>query len=232
MSTSGNTSWELTRDDIIKTALRKIGVLAEGQTPSIEQTTNAALALNSLVSLFETKGMPLWKRTTQVITPILGQADYTITNAVKVAQVILTFVTSGTQYDLIEKSLYDFNNLPQGDLNPGTAVHYTYQPGIENGTLSLWPTPDAGMVAGNRVEVVKQKEFDGFFSALETPDFPPYYSDALIYNLAVRLAPEYGLPIQDRQLLKAEAKEYTDMAFDAGDEDGSLYFQPDTAWSK
>lgn len=226
MSTSGNTSWELTRDDIISAALRKIGVLAEGQVANAEQISNGAQALNSLISLFETKGMPLWKRTEQVITPVLGQQAYTVTNAVKLAQVVLRYVNNSTQYELIGKSEYDFNQLPQGTINAGIAVHYYFQPGIENGTLNIWPVPDAGMVANNTLVAVKQKEFDGFFSAGETPDFPPYYTDALIYTLASRLAPEYGVPLADRQMLKAEAKEYTDEAFDYGDEDGSFFLMP------
>jgi hypothetical protein len=226
MSTSGNTSWELTRDDIISAALRKIGVLAEGQVATSEQVTNAAQALNSLVALFETKGMPLWKRVEQTIAPILGQQAYTVANAVKVPQVVLRYINNSTQYELIAKSEYDFNQLPRGTVNAGIAVHYYFQPGIENGTLNIWPVPDAGMVANNSLMVVKQKEFDGFFAAGETPDFPPYYTDALIYTLASRLAPEYGVPLTDRQLLKQEAKDYTDEAFSYGDEDGSLYFQP------
>jgi hypothetical protein len=226
LTTSNNTSWELTRDDIVAAALRKLGVLYEGQTPNAEQISTAAQALNSLISLFQTKGMPLWKRVTQVVTPVLSQQAYTITNAVKVAQVVLKYLNNSTQYELIRKVEYDFNQLPQGTVNAGIAVHYYFQPGIEDGTLNLWPVPDASMVSQCQVLVIKQKEFDGFFAAGETPDFPPYYSDALIYSLAVRLAPEYGLSLQDRTALKAEAKEYTDDAFNYGDDDGSIYLQP------
>lgn len=227
MATSGNTTWELTRDQIISATLRKLGVLAEGQVATTEQITNGAEALNSLIALFQTKGMPLWKRTEQIIPLVLGQQTYSITEAVKVPQVVLQYLNNTTQYELYEKSLYDFNQLPQGNINAGIPVHYYFQPGIQNGTLGIWPVPDAGTVTNNQLKVVKQKKFDGFFAAGETPDFPSYYTDALIYTLAVRLAPEYGIPVQDRQQLKSEAKEYTDDAFNYGDEDGSLYFMPD-----
>lgn len=227
MTTSLNTTWELTRNEIISASLRKLAVLAENQTATTEQITNGSQALNSLIALFQTKGMPLWKRTTQTVTLVQGQRDYIITDAVKVPQVVLLFTTGATQYELIEKSLYDFNQLPSGAPNEGVPVHYFFQPGIQNGTLGIWPLPTASTVTQNSLLVVKQKKFDGFFAAGETPDFPSYYTDALIYTLAVRLAPEYGIPLSDRQLLKSEAEDYTKQAFDYGDEDGSLFLQPD-----
>lgn len=230
MATSGNTTWQLTRDTIIAAALRKLGVLAEGVAANATQISTAAEALNGVVALFQTKGMPLWKRTTQTVSLVLGQQAYIITDGVKVPQVVLQYVNNSTQYELIEKSMYDFNQLPQGTINAGQPVHYYYQPGISDGTLNIWPVPDTGAVANNQLAVIKQKKFDGFFAAGETPDFPSYYTKAIIYSLACDLAPEYGVPLQDRQLLKAEAKEFTDDAFDYGDEDGSLLFQPSPRW--
>jgi len=227
MATSGNVTWQLNRDEIVSAALRKLGVLAEGQVATTEQITYGSQALNGVVALFQAKGMPLWKRETQVIIPVAGVQTYTITDSPKVAQVVLVYTTGGTQYELIEKSLYDFNELPDGVPNPGVPVHYMFQPGIQSGTLKIWPAPTAEVVTQNEIHVVKQKKFDGFFNATETPDFPSFYTDALIYSLAVRLAPEYGVPLGDRGILQKEASYYTEEAFSYGDEDGSLYFQVD-----
>jgi hypothetical protein len=55
---------------------------------------------------------------------------------------------------------------------------------------------------------------------------PPEWTEAVIYGLAVRLAPEYGLSINERQQLKMEAKEFKDTALGFGTEEGSLYIQP------
>lgn len=53
MATSGSTDFSVSRDDIIKRALRIIGVLAQGETPTTNQTTEAAVALNGLVKAWE-----------------------------------------------------------------------------------------------------------------------------------------------------------------------------------
>lgn len=225
MATSGSTSYEATRDDIIKGALRKIGKLAEGETPSTEDYTNCTQALNNIVVRFATLGMPLWKRTELPVTLVLATQTYTIPNSLKVPQVILKDTTGGVQYELINKSRYDFNRLPSS--TTGTPVHFTFNPNLENGTLTIWPAPDAGAVSSKSLVVVYQKEFDGFVSGTNTPDFPSYWTDAIIYELAVNVAPEYGTPLQDRQMLKTEAKTYLEQAQGYGDEESSMFVQPE-----
>ncbi len=224
MTTSANTTYESNRDNIIKAALRKCGALAEGETPSTESITNCNQALNNIVTRFSTLGMPLWKRIELPVNLVLNQKDYNINNVLKVMQVILKD-TGGSQYELINKSRYDYNKLPYN--TTGNPVHYTFTPSLENGTLTIWPAPDAGAVASKSLVVEYQKEFDGFFASTDTPDFPVYWTDAIIYELAVNIAPEFGVPLQDRAMLKAEAKTYLDQAQGYGDENSSLFIQPD-----
>ena len=224
MTTSSTTSWELTRNEIIDGALRKCQVLAKGQTPSTEDYEDCAEALNSLLQTLATKGMPLWKRTTQSITPT-ATTDYTVSNVWKIVQVVLSDTSGGTQIELQPKSLYDYNRLPTG--TTGLPTQFCVLPGLENATLRVWPTPDSGTIANKTIKVVYQKEFFSFNSSTDTPDFPAYWTDAIIYTLAVRIAPEYGVPLPDRQVLAKEAKEYVDAAQGYGDEDGSFYFIPD-----
>lgn len=225
MTTSSNTTYESNRDKIIKSALRKCGVLAKGETPSTEDYSDCSEALNNVVVRFSTLGMPLWKRIELPVTLLLSQSDYTIANSLKVKQVILKDTTGGTQYELINKSRFDFNRLPSN--TTGTPVHWSFNPNLENGTLSLWPKPDSGAVSSKSLVVLYQKEFDGFFNSTDTPDFPSYWTDALIYELAVAIAPEYGVPLMDRQQLKSDAKLYLDQAQGYGDEDSSMYIQPE-----
>lgn len=226
MSTSGSTtSFELTRDDIINSALRKIGALSKGQTADSTDLTNGAQALTALTKTLQTEGMPLWKRTSYALTLVNGTQSYTIPNAIKLAQMVLTVVSGTTSYPIIEKSRYDFNRLPTS--TGGIPVHYYFQPAIQDGTVYIWPTPDATTVSNYNLTAIIQKEFDDFTAGTDTPDFPQAYTDALIYGLAVRLAPEYGLPLQDRELLMKEYMMYKDAAFSYGDEDGSLFLQPD-----
>ena len=224
MSTSNNTSWELDRNSIIAAAYRKLGIPGEDNTLSATQISDGAEGLNAVIALAVTAGMPLWKRTTVQVTPSVTTQVYTVSSAIKIAAVFLRD-SGGVQYDLKHKSLYDFNRLPRNSI--GVPVHYTWAPAIQGGTVSIWPlTSDASTVSTKTLQIVYQKEFDGFTSATETLDFPAYWTLPIVYKLAVILSPEYGLPITDRQLLIKEAAEYWKEACDYGDEDGSLYMQP------
>ena len=226
MATSGNTSWELTRNQMIERAYAKLGIPGEDNTLSATQYADGATALNMAVQAAVTDGMPLWKRITESVTPSATSQVYTFTNAMKVKAVYIKDTSSGTQYELIEKSLYDFMRLPQGSV--GLPVHWTAQPLIQGYTVSIWPlTSDTSTVANKTLNVVYQKEFDGFTASGETPDFPAYWNTPLIYQTAVFLAPEQGVPLPDRQALEKEVSKYWSMAAGMGDEDGSLFIQPE-----
>lgn len=225
MSTSGNTSWELTRDQLVVRAFAKLGIPGEDNSLSTEQSSAGQEALNAVISLAVTDGMPLWKRTTEQVIPSISSQVYTVSNAVKITAVYIRD-TSGTQYELINKSLYDFMRLPRG--STGIPVHWTWQTNIQGASVSIWPlTSDASTVSSKTLQIVYQKEFDGFTASGETLDFPSYWTPAIIYQTALMLAPEYGLPLQDRQQLKAEAQGYWAQASSYGDEGGSLFIQPE-----
>lgn len=229
MATSGVTSWELTRNDLIDAAYRKLGIPGEGNTLSTEQYIDGLEALNSVIALAQTDGMPLWKRITSSQTPSATSQVYTITNAVKIAAVFLRD-TNGVQYELENKSLYDFMRLPRDSV--GVPVSWTWAPSIEGGTVSIWPlTSDSTTVSTKTIQIVYQKEFDGFSSTTtHTPDFPAFWTPALIYKTATMLAPEGGLSLEDRKALLQESTMYWKQASDYGDEDGSLYIQPSCNW--
>jgi hypothetical protein len=229
MATSGNTSWEQTRDNIIERAFAKFGIPGEGNTLSVSQYSVGSSVLNEVVALANVAGMPLWKRTSETRALSTTNQVYAVSDAMKIAQVILRDIGGGTSYELQNKILYDFNQLPTN--NKGVPVNWTFAPSIQGGFISLWPpTSDATTVSTKEIVIVYQKEFDGFFSSGNTPDFPSYWTTALIYRLAVLLAPEYGVPTQDRQELKQEAANYWGAALSYGDDDGSYYFQPESRW--
>lgn len=225
MATSNNQTWELNRNEIITRAFAKIGIPGEGNSLSATQISEGAEALNSIIALAVTDGMPLWKRTVVSQTPSITSQTYTIASGVKVAAVFLRD-NDGVQYELGNKSLYDFMRLPRDTI--GMPVHWMWQPAIQGGVVSIWPlTSDSTTVSSKTIQIVYQKEYDGFTAADETLDFPAYWTLAIVYKLAVLLAPEYGVPKEDRDQLKSEAGEYWAKASMYGDEDGSYYIQPE-----
>lgn len=257
MATSGVIAYELTRDDIIKAALRKIGALAKGQNPDTEDYTNANVALNSLVAEYQTYGMPSWKRTqlNLVLTPnqnsyLFGSLTSTIsgvywdgnvtwdggvlfdgtatTNGISVVPLkihnIVLRQTGGSAQEVFDVARTEFNILNSS--STGKPVQYTYQSFINSGELLIWPKPDKAYT----LEITYQEQHQGFTSGINTPDFTQEWQNALVYGLASLLAPEYGLPLQDRQYLDKRAEQHIDIAKDFDYENTSLFFQVNRRW--
>lgn len=92
-----------------------------------------------------------------------------------------------------------------------------YQPTLTNGKLFVWPTggPD-------KLVLICQPLVDDFDSPSNNPQFPIEWANAIIWNLAVELAPEYGLSIKERQLLKFEATSKLNALLDYDVENASV----------
>ena len=60
MPSSGSGNFDLTRNELLASALRKVGAIAQGESALAEQITEASEALNVLTKNLE--GFRLWKR--------------------------------------------------------------------------------------------------------------------------------------------------------------------------
>lgn len=227
MATSSTYEYQLTRNQIIESALRKLGVLAEGQTPSTQNYSDGMMALNAVIAQLRAVGMPLWARSEYTFTPTTG--TYTIGTGmtlntpfpVKLLQAFRTETNAKIPLEVMARE--DFNILPT--TNTGSPIKVNYQPFVNYGTVSFWPVPTSTNTA--TVTLVYQRPYQYFTTSTETMDFPEEWYNAIIYNLAVRLAPEWGVPLPDRQMLMQEAKMYTEDALMVGQEDASFYVMPE-----
>ena len=247
MATSGTSQWETNVTDLISAALRKLAVLEEGGLPNTAQLTNGVYALNSVVKLLETKGMPVWAMqnydlvvqkdvSKYIVAPTMADV---VTNFVplKVVQAwksSTTIYSTGTGFSgnvgsddhvpirLIGK--YDFDR--RTSQSRGAPVEFFYEPKLGIGEFNVWPTPDQNYF----IQFVGQRGFADIGTGQSTLDFPSYWTDALVYHLAWRLAPEYAIPLQDRQAIMQEAKYFEEEALSFGTEEGSLFLQPERTW--
>lgn len=234
MTTSGITTFNLSRDAIIAAALRKLAVISKGQSAETLDITNASEALNVMLKTFQTKGMPLWaiKETsipltaTRIYSVGIGKT-LNIPAPLKIIQAYIKDNLTGYSYPLNIQTHYNYNITNPVSTDTGVPVNLKYEPGNQDGIIYLWPTPDTYSITNRQVVISYQRPFEDMVSAVDTIDFPQHWLEAVIYGLASRLAPEYGLPLPDRGDLRNEAKYFLDEALSFGTEEGSLYFMPD-----
>jgi len=210
MSTSGTTTWELQRDAVINGALRKIAVLSGGSTPAAYEVSNAAEALNAMIKGFHADGMPIWAIKEYTFTTVANTPAYNIginqtlntPMPLKVLQAYRIEAPGSVNIPLNIYNHYDYNLLPV-NATSGEPVNMYYQPFNGYGTLKLWPTP---IDANTTITLVYQRPFEDMNASTDSFDFPAYWTEALIYGLAWRLSPEYGIPVNDRALIQKEAE--------------------------
>ena len=111
-----------------------------------------------------------------------------------------------------------------------TEVYYDPQiseagtPPERQGTIYLWPAP---VDIDSTLRFTAALPIEDFDNATDNPDFPVEWSDALTFNLAVRIAPEYGVPLDDRAWLKTEALQFLNDVQMWDTEPESIYLAPD-----
>lgn len=103
-------------------------------------------------------------------------------------------------------------------------VNIYYDPQLTNGQIYVWPAPDS---VENVLLFTFRRSIEDFDNLTNTPDFPQEWLEALTWNLADRLVPEYEVPETkvakvEKKALESKAKmEVWDSEFE------SIYFQPD-----
>lgn len=234
MTTSGTTSFSISRDDLIKGALRKIGVVPQGETPTADMITEAAQALNLLVKSWQADGMPLWALRTYAVTLTAGTNSYEIGTGktintdkpLKVIQAWNRDINSNVDIPMriITKQEY---SILGNKTTSGNPIQIYYEPLRDHGVLHVFPTPTTTEATNNRIYITYQRPFEDFNISTDTPDFPQEWYLAVMYGLAFLLAPEYGVPIDQRQLLAKEMADIKAGALSFGTEEGSMYLQAD-----
>jgi hypothetical protein len=239
MPTSNSFNFELNRDQVIKGALRLLGVISQGQTPDADQINDAAEALNVLVKAWAAEGLPLWAIKQASFTPVAGTSDYTIgigktivtEEPLKLYQGWYRNTTSLIDVPLILITQSRFNSL-SAKSQQGTTTQIYYERLNGSGIIHLYLTPDATFAANNTVHLLFQRPFADFDASTDTPDFPQEWIRALKYGLADEMSMEYGLGNKDRVELKARADEYRLEALGFTQEEGSMYFSPNNNQGK
>lgn len=205
-------------------------VLPSGGTASTNQINDCVDSLQAILKAFMADGMALWKRSSTIFNTTAGTTNYSVgtgltVNVPKPLRVwkALSFPSSTADgIPMNIEPLYDFNTLPV--TATGFPTHMVYAPGRISGTVSLWPEPDSSTY---QIELFYTLPFEDMDASTNDFDFPAEWMMAIIYTLAWVMAPEYSIPILDRQQLQKEADYWHQYALSMGSEEGSMTISPD-----
>lgn len=316
MTTSGTATFNLNTNQIVLTALRKVGAISAGETPDYQTLADCTSQLNMLVKALNATGLHIWTETEATLFLQPSQYSYTLggtttdhatesytattltsqaaasatsiivdsatgfadtynvgivldsgdifwttesgatsgttitlaagltsvasggnavyvyqTNIIRPLRVVSgrRFAFSGSlDTQMMALSRIDYRNMPN-KTNTGTITQYFYDPkGGANtqGVMWLWPSPAD---VSSAFKFTWWRPVQDFTAQSNTPDLPQEWLDALIWNLAYKMAPEYDCPPQRYAMIKEQAVSSLDnaMGFDREPESYLFGFNAD-----
>lgn len=186
--------------DIIHSALRKIGAVASGETVEPEEQKDSLEALQIMLRSWSVEQINVFSLVTETHTLVGGTTIYSwgeggTINTIRPNEVVDATIddSSGVTHPVTIISEGQYRNITvKGTSSRPYYLYpqYTY-PYV---TIKLYPTPSDAETL-NLYSLKPFTETSSFDSVDDTLAMPVSYQEPIIYNLAIRMAPEFGRAI-------------------------------------
>lgn len=180
--------------DSIKRAMRLIGAISIGETPSDEEAADGLEALNAMLDSFANDKQVIYAPTLDTIAWAPSTPSYTVgpTGTFPTSRPVTLlnscyFDWGGVSYPLKSITVDEYNEISLKGLNTTIPQYIWLNPTFPDATVTLWPTPSTAV----SVKLWSNKVLQAIPSLTTDLALPPGYKDFIDYNLAERIAPEY-----------------------------------------
>lgn len=203
----------MTVADLISGALQVMGVLASGESPTAAEQTDAFNALNRMLDTWANQRLALYAslRSSYALTPGLNPhtigpgGTFSTTRPIAVDRASVVFAASANSelpLDILTDGEWQ---ITQGKATTGTPSGLWVE--ASHPLMKLWLNPIP--VAADTLVLYTPAPLGRFASTSTTFDMPAGYEEAIIYQLAKRLCPQFGVQ------LSAEAADIANESFSA-----------------
>ena len=191
-----------TAGEIAQRALIRAGIVATGETPTAAEISDAVTTLSDMLDSWGLEKLIVFGPAEYVV-PLLGQERFTIGPSGDVVterpNLLLSAFSrihdSDTEVKQASPAFMDAIN--RKDIGTD-ACWLSFQAGMPNATIRLWPVQKAGSLHITVTQpVVKVAE------AYDELDLPPGWYHAMVLNLAVQLCEEYGFAVTPTLITEA-----------------------------
>ena len=186
-----------TAGDQINRALRLLGVLAEGETPSAAVSQDSLMAMQQMIESWNTERLSVFCTQDQVFNWPAGEYIRTLGPSGDFVGLRPILVEDSTYYRAGNNVSYGikFINQQQYDGIAVKTVTSTFPQvcfvnmGYPDITMTVYPVPTQDL----EWHIISVQELDRPVSLATDLNFPPGYLRAFTYNLAMEIAPEFGV---------------------------------------
>ena len=171
---------------LIKSALRKINAIAAGETPGADEMEDGLEAMQMMFRSWSANNQRLYY-TKQESLAMTGAESYTIGSGGDLDTVRPVSIRGAWLSDwplkMIDEARYRQTRMTSA--TGATAEYLWYSTEYPLGKLYPWP------LGGGTLHIDSLKPLTDPTDLTDDVAFPPEYDEAIVYNLAIRMAPEY-----------------------------------------
>ena len=182
--------------DQINRALRLLGILAEGETPSAATSQDSLMALNQMIDSWNTERLSVFTTQDQIFTWPAGLITRTLgpTGDFVGNRPILiddsTYFKSGTvSYGIKIINQQQYNGIAVKTVSSTFPQVLFVSMDFPNVTMNIYPRPSQDL----EWHIISVLELDRPADLATILAYPPGYLRAFTYALACELAPEFGV---------------------------------------
>jgi hypothetical protein len=222
----------MTANDVINTALRRINSIQTGENPTNAESQAALLSLNDMLDSWQTERLMIYSIQRQVFSLNAGQqtykvgpgGDFNIPRPSRIERYgIINVQNPGQPMEIPLEPLTEaqWQRIPVKNVSSTVPLQVWDDNGFPWRNLNYWTIPSVSVGA-----TLYTWALLGSFVDLATDYvFPPGYADALKWNLAYRLASEFGgfmppqvpaMALESRARIKAMNTPLIDLRCDSG----------------
>lgn len=200
-------STTVTATGIITSALDSLGVYGVGEQVSAADIADGLRRLNAMVSSWSIQPLTIPVVAREVFPVVSNVGVYTIgagadfdtirPSRIESASLLLNSASPPTEVPCGIMTEQGWQALQTKDLTSTQWTQVYYEPTYTTsnwGTVTLWPIPTT---ADNDLVLYFKQPLVEFVNSTTSYQVPPGYEEALVYNLAVRLAGPHGMPVPD-----------------------------------
>lgn len=187
--------------DLVQSAMRLIGAIAPGETASAQEATDGLSTAVRMLANWSTENLIVYGKVREEFALTSGVSRYTMgpsgtfntSRPIRIDAVAVQLLTANAHE--IPVRLIETNHEWAKVLDKGLVTDFPMYVMVEGTfpaqTLDVYPVP----VTPNKLVIYSKKPLVTVSDLSSEVVIPPEYEEPIIYNLAVRLSPEYGRPV-------------------------------------
>jgi len=188
---------------IVEDALLDIEAGTLGQSATGEAMAHGVRHLSRLMKAWQTMGHFQSLTAEQSLTIVANTADHTLSPVRPIKILNARYKdTSGNEIPMFQMNRQEYDELPT-KTTTGIPTNYYYNRQKESAVFTIWPVKAS--VTTETIEITYEREYEDITDEDDVIDIPSEAYDAVILNLAARLAHTYG-SAERKAMVKIDAK--------------------------